>query len=135
VDPISPTPSGELAIPLIEGLTCGVARRLDALDVPNRGQVPGLPEGAIVEVPALVDDTGLAPLEIPELPEGILAMLRPQVSINRLLCEAFEEGSRDKLLQALLLDPTTPSYRNAVHLVDEMCELQKDVLPELEWHR
>ena len=135
VDPISPTPSGELAIPLIEGLTCGVARRLDAVDIPNRECVPGLSEGAIVEVPAMVDDTGLAPLEIPELPEGILAMLRPQVSINRLLCEAFEEGSRDKLLQALLLDPTTPSYRNAVHLVDEMCELQKDVLPELEWHR
>lgn len=135
VDPAAPTPSGELAIPLIEGLTCGVARRLDAVDVPNRGQVPGLPEGAIVEVPALADGTGLTPSETPALPEGVLALLRPQISINRLLCEAFEEGSRNKLLQALLLDPTTPSYRNAVHLIDEMCELQKDVLPGLEWDR
>ena len=72
-------------------------------------------------------------METRPLPEGILALLRPQISINRLLCEAFEEGSRDKLLQALLLDPTTPSYRNAVHLIDEMFELQADVLPPLEW--
>ncbi len=135
VDPTAPTPSGELAIPLIEGLSCGVSRRLDAIDVPNRGYVPGLPEGVVVEVPAIADGTGLAPVETPELPEGVLGLLRPQVSIHRLLCEAFEEGSRDKLLQALLLDPTTPSYRNAVCLIDELCELQKDVLPPLEWHR
>lgn len=134
-DPASPTPSGELAIPLIEGVRCGATRRLDAVDLPNRDYVRGLAEGAIVELPALADEAGLTPLGTPELPEGVLAMLRLQVSVNRLLCEAFEEGSRDKLLQALLLDPTTPSYQNAVHLINEMCDLQKDVLPVLEWNR
>lgn len=48
--------------------------------------------------------------------------------------EAFEEGSREMLLQALWLDPTTPSYQSAVHLIDEMCDLQENVLPTLEWH-
>lgn len=134
-DPARPEPSGELAIPLIEGVTCGVARRLDAVNIPNRGYMPGLPDGAIVEVPALADDGELRPSETPDLPEGVLALLRTQISINRLLCEAFEEGSRDRLLQALLLDPTTPSYGNAVHLINEMCDLQADVLPELEWRR
>jgi alpha-galactosidase len=135
LDPAAPKPSGELAIPLIEGVSCGLSHRLDAVDIPNRGHMPGLPEGAVVEVPALADERGLSPLEVPELPEGVLALLRPQISINRLLCDAFEEGSRDKLLQALLLDPTTPSYQSAVYLIDEMCELQKDVLPPLEWER
>ncbi len=134
-DPTTPEPSGELAIPIIEGVACGVPLRLDAVNVANRGYVAGLPEGAIVEVPARADDAGVTPLETTELPEGVLALLRPQVSINRLLCEAFEQGSRDKLLQALLLDPTTPSYQNAVHLIDEMCDLQSDALPALEWHR
>jgi alpha-galactosidase len=128
-------PSGELAIPLIEGATCGVKHCLDAVNIPNQGYMQGLPEGSIVEVPALVDEAGLTPLATRDLPEGVLALLRPQISINRLLCEAFEEGSRDKLLQALLLDPTTPSYQNAVHLINEMCELQKDALPTLEWQR
>jgi alpha-galactosidase len=134
-DPTAPKTSGELAIPLIEGVSCGVPQRLDAVNVPNRGHMQGLPEGAIVEVPALAGDRGLTPVEVSDLPEGVLALLRPQISINRLLCEAFEECSRDKLLQALLLDPSTPSYQSAVHLINEMCELQEDVLPTLGWHR
>lgn len=134
-DPSAPTPSGELAIPLIEGVSCGVPRHLDAVNIPNRGYMQGFPEGAIVEVPARADEGGLTPPDVADLPEGVLALLRPQISINSLLCEAFEEGSRDKLLQALLLDPTTPSYQNAVHLINEMCDLQKDALPALEWHR
>ena len=60
-------------------------------------------------------------------------MLRMQGSIQKLLVEAYAEGSRNKLLQALLLDPTVHSYRNAVALINEMCELQKDILPVLKW--
>ena len=135
LNPRAPKPSNELAIPLIEGVSCGVPHRLAAVNIPNRGHLRGLPDQAVVELPALADNRGLTPLEVSDLPEGVLALLRPQFSINRLLCEAFEEGSRDKLLQALLLDPTTPSYQAAVHLIDEMCELQEDVLPTLEWHR
>jgi alpha-galactosidase len=67
------------------------------------------------------------------LPEAVTAMLRLQGSIQKLLVAAFKEQSRRKLLQALLLDPTVHSYRNAVALINEMCELQKDILPTLEW--
>ncbi|QXD15989.1 hypothetical protein GQ464_003300 [Rhodocaloribacter litoris] len=126
-------PSGELAIPILEGVFCGEERALDAVNVPNAGYVPGLPEGAVVEVPARAGAGGVHPEAMPPLPEGILALLRAQVSINRLLVEAYAEGSRRKLLQALLLDPTCPSYRAAVQLVDEMCRLQQDVLPPLAW--
>jgi len=67
------------------------------------------------------------------LPEAITAILRTQASIQKLLVEAYAEGSRRKLLQALLLDPTAHSYRNAVALINEMCELQKDLLPTMTW--
>ena len=40
-------------------------------------------------------------------------------------------SSRNKLLQAVLLEPTAHSYRSAVNLVNEMCDLQRDVLPPL----
>lgn len=43
------------------------------------------------------------------------------------------EGSRGTLLQALPLDPTTDSYRTAVHVINEMFRLQGEVLPEMEW--
>ena len=124
-------PSGELAIPIIEGVFCGVAQELAAVNVPNRGALPGLPDDAVVEVSAMVDRDGLHPRRMEPLPEGILALLRTQASINKLLVEAFAEQSRNKLLQTVLLEPTAHSYRSAVNLVNEMCDLQRDVLPPL----
>ena len=124
-------PSGELAIPIIEGLRCGAPQALDAVNVPNDGFVPGLPPGTVVEVPALVDERGLHPRAMPRLPESVLALLRTQVSINQLLVEAYQEKSKNKLIQAVLLDPTTHSYRQAVSLVHELCALQNEFLPDL----
>ena len=127
------TPSGELAVPLLEGILCGVDTYLDAVNIPNQGHVPGLPEGSVVEVPARVGASGLQPRKMQRLPEGILSLLRTQTSIHALLVDAFDTGSRGTLLQALMLDPTTHSYRAAVNLINEMFRVQGDVLPEMEW--
>ena len=68
-----------------------------------------------------------------KLPEGILSMLRTQCSVNQLLVEAYNEKSKKKLLHAVLMDPICHSYKAAVQMINEMCELQKEVLPELHW--
>ena len=70
---------------------------------------------------------------MPPLPEGCLSFLRTQASIHQLLVQAYREKSRNLLLQALLLDPTVDNYQNAVHLINEMFELQGEVLPKMEW--
>lgn len=124
-------PSGELAAPIMESIACGVRHELPAVNVPNRGAIPDLPADTVVEVPAISDANGIYPLPMEPLPEAIAAMLRLQASIHQLLVEAFAEQSKDKLIQAVLLEPTVDSYRNAVQMVDEMIELQKDVLPPL----
>lgn len=124
-------PSGELEVAIMEAVGRGVQRDLPAINVPNRGAIPNLPEDMVVEIPATADGDGLHPQQMEPLPEGIAAMLRLQGSINKLLVEAFAERSREKLLQAILLEPTVNSYRNAVAMMEEMLRLQKDVLPEL----
>lgn len=124
-------PSGELAAPIMESIACGIRHELPAVNVPNRGAIPNLPDQTVVEVPAIGDAEGIHPLQMESLPEAIAAMLRLQASIHQLLVEAFAEQSKDKLLQAVLLDPTVDSYRNAVQMVDEMLELQRDILPPL----
>lgn len=134
LDPAAPLEaSGEVTVPIIEGLFCGCRHEVAAVNVPNRGAIPNLAEDAVVEVPAAVDADGLHPRRMKPLPELAAALLNTQISIHRLLVEAFEHESRDALLQALLLDPTTVSYRAAVDLIDSMCEKQTDVLPRLEW--
>jgi alpha-galactosidase/6-phospho-beta-glucosidase family protein len=125
-------PSGELAAPIIESMHCNVPRHLDAINVPNQSAIPNLPGDMVVEVPAGADGDGFHPCQMEPLPEGIAAMLRLQGSIHQLLVEAFAEQSRNKLLQAFLLDPTVDSYRRAVECVDEMIQLQQELLPEFD---
>jgi alpha-galactosidase len=125
-------PSGELAVPIVEGLACGERRELAAINVPNQGAIPNLPDEMVVEVPGVADADGLRACRMEPLPEAIAAMLRVQASIHKLIVEAFAEQSKDKLIQAVLLDPTVDGYRRAVEMVDEMCRLQADILPPLE---
>ena len=121
--------SGELAAPIMEALACGVPHDLAAVNVPNRGAIPNLPDEMVVEVPASADAEGLHRCRMEPLPEAIAAMLRLQGSIHQLLVEAFAERSKERLLQALLLDPTVDSYRRAVGLLKEMLHLQRELLP------
>lgn len=124
-------PSVELAIPIMESLACGVIHHLPAINVRNDGAIPGLPDDMIVEVPATSDGDGLRAIQMEPLPEAITALLRLHGSIHKLLVEAYAEQSKDKLLQAVLLEPTIDSYRRAVEMTDEMLALQKDLLPPL----
>ena len=126
--------SGELAIPIIEGLFFNNEAEMDAVNMRNTTSVvPGLPEDAIVEFPAWVSNEGLKPIQMPELPTAALALLNTQCSINKLLVEAYTESSMKKLLQATLLDPTVDSYHNAVHCINEMYERQSEVLKDMHW--
>lgn len=123
--------SGEAAVPIIEALSCDRKQELAAVNVPNDGYIAELPCDLIVEVPASGDGTGLKPRTMGPLPEPVAAMIRVQASIQKLLVEAFDQGSKEKLLQALLLEPTVNSYRGAAAMMEEMLELQRDLLPEL----
>ena len=124
-------PSGELAVPIMEGVACGLTRELAAVNAPNKGKIPNLPDDMVVELPAVADGNGVRTCQMEPLPEVIAAMLRLQGSIHKLIVEAYAEKSKDKLLQAILLDPTVDSYRRSVDMMQEMLSLQKKLLPEL----
>lgn len=124
-------PSGELECLIIESIACGERHHLPAVNVPNRGAIPNLPDDMVVEVPADADADGIHSQPMAPLPEGIAAMIRLQGSIHQLLVEAFAERSKAKLIQAMLLDPTVDSYRRAVECIDEMLQVQAALLPPL----
>ena len=52
---------------------------------------------------------------------------------SQAIIRSFAEESKTKLLHAILLDPQAPTYYQACAMIDEMCELQKEILPKLEW--
>lgn len=123
--------SGEIATLIMEASLSGKKQWLEAVNIPNRGAIPNLPDDLVVEVPAYCDASGIRGVQMEPMPEAIAATIRLHASIHKLLVEAYVEESKDKLLQAILIEPTVNSYRNAVDMCNEMLDLQKDVLPIL----
>lgn len=123
--------SGELAVSVICAMAQNKPLRVSAVNLLNHGPlIDNLPEGAAVEVPAMVDGTGVKPLHVGALPETYAAHLRLQCDIIRTVVEAYRTGSKRLLLQALLLDPCIHSIRQAQGLLDDMLTLQAAYLPE-----
>jgi len=125
--------SGEYGIPIAEAIFFDKPAEFAALNIPNDGCAKDLPLGMVIEVGAKVDGKGIHPLPCDPLPRAVAQMISVQGTIHKLVIEAYAEKSRLKLLQAVLLDPTVSNYHNAVCMINEMCELQKDALPQLNW--
>ncbi len=125
--------SHEYGIPIAEAIAFDIPRHVGAVNVQNFGLIPNVMEGMVVEVPADVDGNGVHPCKCPELPVAVTAMINTQGAIHKLVIEACQEQSRNKLLQAILLDPSVSNYHNAVALINEMCERQKELLPSMHW--
>ncbi len=68
--------SYELTAPIIESISCGESRYLEAVNVVNRGLIPNLPDDLVVEVPADADISGVNPRQMSAMPEAIAAFIR-----------------------------------------------------------
>ncbi|MBS1862135.1 MAG: hypothetical protein JSS68_10530 [Actinobacteria bacterium] len=95
------------AVDVITAILDGTDQLELAVNVVNGGCIPGLPDWAVVEVPAVVGAGGIRPLRMPQLPRGIVALLNQQILIQDLVVEAAVQGDRRAALQSLLLDPVT----------------------------
>jgi Alpha-galactosidases/6-phospho-beta-glucosidases, family 4 of glycosyl hydrolases len=101
-----------------------------AVNIPNEGYIKNLPEGAIVEVPAVVSASGIHGLGVGELPEPAAELCRRQIAVAELAVEAAATGSREKALQALLLDPMIDDPRVARDLLAAYLEAEREYLPQ-----
>ncbi len=123
--------SGEITVEIICDIELDRKARRPAVDVLNaEGYIDNLPRDGVVEVPAVVDGSGIHPEKVGSVPEPMAAFMRTQMTINSLVTKAYRTRSRKLLLQALLLDPVVNSIAAAEKMLDEMLELQSDYLPE-----
>ena len=90
------------------------------VNLPNEGQVPNLPLGAVVESAGIVDAAGMRPVIGKPLPNEVLPYMLTQVAIHELAVEAAETGSYEKALAAVLLDPLTRDWQTAPQMLAEM---------------
>ncbi len=121
--------SGERGIDVAAAILNNLNQYELNVNVVNNGAVSGLPDWAIVEVPAVVSGAGVMPLRVPALPNVITAMLHQQVMIQDRVVEAAVHGDRQAALQALLLDPLVSSYDAAEGVLEALLETHKEYLP------
>ncbi|SDC08618.1 alpha-galactosidase [Pelagirhabdus alkalitolerans] len=96
------------------------------------GLIENLPKNAVVEVPCLVDASGVTPTYVGELPEQCAALNRTNINTQLLTIEAALTQSKQKIYQAALLDPHTAaelSIDDITSLCDALIEVHGDWLP------
>lgn len=103
---------------------------LYSANLPNTGQVPNLPPEVIVESPAIADGAGLRAIAQPPLPSGIVGTLATRYQWVETVVEAALEGSREKFLQALVLDGGVKSLEMATRLADDLLDAHAAYLPQ-----
>ena len=101
-----------------------------AANVPNVGQVSNLPIGAIIETPIIVDGSGIHPVHIGTLPDGIAELCRRETIVSQLCVDAAVEGDRAKALQCFLLDPVITDIDIAKKILDDYLTSYKEYLPQ-----
>ena len=101
-------------------------------NVINTGLITNLPAKACVEVPCLVDASGIAPVVIGDLPEQCAALNRTNINPQLMTIEAAVTKKKEAVYQAAMLDPHTAaelSLDDIRSMCDDLFEAHKDWLP------
>ena len=90
-------------------------------NVLNQGLIDNLPSDACVEVPCLVDGSGITPCHVGALPTQLAAMNMSNISVQLLTIEAAKDRDRKKIYQAAMMDPHTAAELNIPDII-AMCD-------------
>lgn len=99
--------------------------------VENNGAIANFPDDAMVEVPCIVGTDGPEALAQGQIPAFQQALMFQQITVEKLVVEAYVENSYQKMWQALTLSKTVPSAQVAKELLDDLIVENGDTWPEL----
>jgi alpha-galactosidase len=121
---------GEGVLEVIENVAGAGNHYHLAVNLPNRGYITNLPEGAIVEVPGLISGAGVGGVGVGALPEPIAELCRREIAVTHLCVDAALNGDRQAALQCLLLDPVITDLDVAQQILDDYLETYRQHLPQ-----
>lgn len=122
---------GDLAVQVMLAIAGNESREFH-VNVPNEGSITNLPRGAIVEVPALVDGSGVKPLCMGALPTGVVGLMHALITWEELTVNAALSGDRNLVLQAVLAHPWVRSIQQAESISNELFAAHAAHLPQFQ---
>lgn len=118
----------EAAAQLIASLQAGTGD-VQVVDIRNDGTIPGLPDDAVVEVPARIDRDGAHPIALEPLEPEIGGLVQQVKAYERLTVQAATSGNREAALKALVANPLVADYPVAVPLLEDLLTANRGYLP------
>ncbi len=101
------------------------------VNLPNRGQIPNLPLGAIVETNARFSAGSVTPVFAGNIPKELKALIDKAVDLQELIMEAAYERDLDKAFIAFISEEqNTLDLKQSRELFDKMINGTKDYLKE-----
>jgi len=128
-----PERSGEYAALIISSMETNTPRVIYG-NVINNDLITNLPQGSCVEVPCLVDASGIQPTHIGKLPLQLTALQTSNVNVQALVVEAVLTGNKEHIYHAAMFDPHTSAeltLNEIHHLVDDLFEAHGDIVPAM----
>jgi len=122
----------EYASYIIHSMETGIPTRING-NVENKGFITNLPEGCCVEVPCLVDKTGIHACYVGDIPPQCAALNRSNINVQELAVKAILEKDKKAVFQAVMVDPLTSSILaldTIYKMTEEMLEAEKKFLPQ-----
>ena len=124
--------SEEYASYIMEAISTNTLYKIGG-NVLNDGLIDNLPKEACVEVPCLVDASGIKPCHVGALPLQLAAMNSSNIYPQLLTIEAAVTKKKEYIYQAAMMEPHTAaelSIDDIVSLCDDIIEAHKGWLPE-----
>lgn len=122
--------SHEEVVPIIAAMWCDDPTWIMAVNVPNRGHLPDVADGSIVEVGATVDGNGVHADSMPPLGEPLAGWIATQVALQDVIVTAALNRDPNLAYQALREDPNSPADEASCRaMFDELLGLQAEQLP------
>ena len=121
--------SEEYCVGIINAMQTNVPFRFNG-NVINTGLVTNLPRGSCVEVPCLVDNMGVHPCYVGDLPPQCASLNRSRIAGDELAVKGALEADRKAVEQAVALDPLTA----AVCTLDQIHDMVSEAFEELAEH-
>lgn len=109
----------KIAVSVIEAIDAN-SGALIPLSVLNRGNIGGLLDDDVVEVPCLVNGSGAHPLHVGPPPGTVRGLLEQVKAYERATVAAALSGSRALAVDALALNPLIPDRATAARLAEAL---------------
>ncbi|MER6466578.1 alpha-galactosidase [Streptomyces sp. NPDC001288] len=119
-EPLTVEGTMEYAPQIIHSIVTGRPRTVYG-NVPNHGLIENLPVRGTVEVPCLVDGSGIRPTRVGRIPAQLAALNRAYLSMNDLVVTAALEDDPRHIRHAAMVDPATAAAL-PVERIWELCD-------------